>query len=128
LVKVEFRDTDDNKEIIKTPKNLKRSEETKALISSRLRETFANAKELKEHRMNNAQQQHLITKLKRYEGVEIDGNIENYIHPVMCKKTHDVKFYKVKINGVVTKFHGKHMSTEALKEKAVEFLQTLKQI
>ncbi len=125
LLKVEFEDTSDNKESIKQPRTQKRSVETKTRISSRLKEVLDNP-ETREHRMKLAQKQHLNTKLQRYENVELSDNLDDYIHPVVSKETKNVKFYKVIINGVVTRFRGKHMSTCDLKKQALEFLIILK--
>lgn len=124
--KAEFMDTSEDHSSIKQTKHQARTEETKTLISSRLKERFLKNPELREQRMLQAKRQHLAIKLNRYDGIEPTDDLDKYIHPVICQKTQNIKFYKVIIAGVVTRFHGKHASTGKLYEDALEFLQMLK--
>jgi group I intron endonuclease len=120
--KVAFEDISDNTPSIKPPKNTKRLETTKTLISSRLRERFDKNPELKHQMMVRSKQQHETNKLPRFEGVTLEDNLDKYIHPVINQETQQVRFYKVKVGDVVTKFHGKHSSPDELKREALEFL------
>jgi group I intron endonuclease len=126
LWKVDFKNTSDTTESIKQPRNQKKQESTKQLISSRLKERFEKNPDLKEQRMLRTKQQHEASKLKKFEGLSIDDDMEKYIHPVINQETQTVRFYRVKVGDVVTKFHGKHSSAEQLKKDALEFLQKLK--
>jgi group I intron endonuclease len=123
--KTDFEDTVQDQSSVKQSKNQPRSEKTKHLISSRLKERFEKTPELREQRMQQAKQQHLEMKLSKYENIKVGDNLEDYIYPVICQKTQNVKFYKVKIDNVVTRFHGKHSTAIQLKNEALEFLKML---
>lgn len=126
LWKVDFKDTSDNIESIKQPRNTKKKDETKTLISSRLKERFEKNPQLKEQMMLRSKEQHEANKLAKFAGLQLDDDIEKYLHPVINQETNSVRFYRVKVGDVVTKFHGKHTSSEELRKEALEFLKKIK--
>jgi hypothetical protein len=123
--KATYQEDTVNNNYKKQPRNQKRTDDTKQLISKRLKEAFEREPQLKQQRMEQAQKQHMETKLKKYENVVLDENLEQYLHPVVSKKTKTIKFYKVIIDGVTTRFYGKHTAPEKLKENAIRFLQNI---
>lgn len=127
LWKVAFTDTTKDTSSIKQPKNTKRLETTKTLISSRLKDRFKQNPELKRDMMVRSKQQHEAKKLLKFGGVSLDDDLDNYIHPVVNQETKQIWFYKVKVGDVVTKFQGKHSSPDELKKEALEFLKKIKQ-
>jgi group I intron endonuclease len=105
--------------------NLKRSDDTKKLISERLIE----AKASDEHRnkmMVNSQKQHLSNKFEKYRNVTIDiDNIDKYIR-VINNYTLKYEYVRVTIDKIRTNFVGKFESIEQIKERAKEFIKELK--
>ena len=125
LWKANYEDEVIDNQYKQQPRNQQRTEGTKKLISKRLKEAFEREPQLKQQRMQQAQKQHMEAKLKKYENVVFDEYLEQYLHPVVSKKTNSIKFYKVIINGITTRFYGKHVAPEELKENAMKFLQTI---
>lgn len=105
--------------------NLKRSDDTKKLISERLIE----AKSSDEHRnkmMVNSQKQHLGNKFEKFRNVSIDiDNIDKYIH-VINNYTSNTEYVRVSIDKIRTTFVGKFESIEQIKERAKDFIKELK--
>lgn len=106
--------------------SLKRSDDTKKLISERLKE----AKKSDEHRkiqMFLTQKQHLSNKFEMFRNVTIDLNkIDKYVR-VRYNHTHKYEFIVVIIDKVKTSFVGKFETVEQMKERAKEFIRELKE-
>lgn len=117
-----YQNEDQHTTLPKPSRNLVKSNETKQLISMRLKHIF-NDDTIKQKRIQDAQQQHLQRKLQRFEGLPIDNDFEKYIVPVFYKDTEQIRFYKVIINGNTTRFRGGNI--EDVKERAIAFLTVL---
>lgn len=92
-----------------------RSQETRALMSKRLKE-FSNKTEEKIRRSTATKEQHLKKKLKLFEDVTINAqNLESYLY---YRKDRVV----VRVQDKRVDFTGKHETQESLKERALEFL------
>jgi group I intron endonuclease len=106
--------------------SLKRSDDTKKLISERLIE----AKKSDEHRslmMKATQNQHLSSKFEMFRNVTVDlSKIDSYIVP-RRNNVLDYDFVVVRIDKVRTSFIGKLESIERTKERAKEFVRELKE-
>lgn len=95
-----------------------RSDDTRKLISERLKEFYENEKHLHQ-RMLLTQDQHSSQKLQRFCGEKIDtNNLEKYIQVQKSR-------VRVVINGKRTDFIGKHQTIEELHQRARGFLQLL---
>lgn len=127
LWKIAFTDTSDNTSSVKHPKNTQRLETTKTLISARLKDRFNKNPDLKRDMMVRSKQQHEANKLSKFRGISLNDDLDKYIHPVINQETKQIRFYKVKVGDVVTKFHGKHSSPDELRKDALEFLTKIKQ-
>lgn len=121
-----FKNTSDNKGFAKQSRSHPKTDETKKLISSRLKERFITNPELKEQRRIHAQQQHQQQRLRKFGNVALDDDLNKYIHPVINKTTQQVHIYKVIVNGVATRFYVNQLSQNEVQKQALEFLQTLK--
>jgi group I intron endonuclease len=103
-------------------KSLKRSDETKQLISVRLKDALKDPI-LRHNMMKRVQNQHLQQKFDRFKNATIDEtNIEQYIR---YRTSHSIPFIKVKIGNVATSFVGKTESIEVMKERARTFIKEL---
>lgn len=94
-----------------------RSEETRKLISERLKASETNRGE---GRMKQTQSQHMKTKLEKFKDVVIHPDkIDTYIHE---RKDGVV----IRVDGKrITSFVGKYENRSELKERAVEFLKQI---
>lgn len=105
--------------------NLKRSDDTKKLISERLKEALSSD----EHRnkmMLNTQKQHLSKKFERFRNATIKlDDIDNYIY-IRHNYKSNYEYVVVIIDKVETSFVGKFESIEQIKERAKEFIKELK--
>jgi hypothetical protein len=100
-----------------------RSGETRARISSQLKKTF-DTPEVREYLMKRTQSQHFDQKRKRFEGVQLEKtNLQQYLHIRHSKTLGD--FIRIKVEGRQTDFVGKHETLDALKERALEFLEQI---
>jgi hypothetical protein len=104
-----------------------RSQETKELISKRLKEANNNT-EVREKFMKKAQAQHNDYKLDKFieklnEQIDID-NLDKYIFE---RSNKDVKYIRVKIGNAMTSFVGKYESMEELYKRARLFLDIVVQ-
>ena len=104
--------------------NLKRSDDTKKLISERLIQAKASDEE-RSKLMINSQKQHLSKKLEKYKNVSIDiDNIDNYIS-VINDYTSKSQYIRVTIEKNRIDFVGKFETIEQTKERAKNFLKEL---
>ena len=105
-------------------KSLKKSDETKKLISERIKEAFNNEK-MHNKLMIRAQKQHLKNKFERYKNVTIDeSNIDKYLHVIHNNKF-NYDYIRVIINKIRTGFIGKYENIEDIKESARTFIKEL---
>lgn len=107
-----------------TQKDNKKSEDTKKLISLRLKDLHNNNIEIKEKWSNNAIEQHNKNRMIKYKNISVDiSNIDQYIKPVFNKNTKLISHYKVIINNIKTKFTGSCIETT--KTRAIEFIKNI---
>lgn len=117
-----YKNEEQHTGISKPPRKTTKSDETKQLISKRLKHLFNDAS-IRNKRMQDAQQQHLQRKLQKFEGMVIDDDFNKYIVPVFYKDTEQIQYYKVVINGQTTRFRGDNV--DDAKKRATAFLETL---
>jgi hypothetical protein len=107
--------------IIKEPRIMKRSEETKLLISQGLKFAKQNISVRKEQMMKS-QKQHYSSKFNLFKNVVVDvSNIEKYIQIKRNKN----EYIRVVIDGIKTAFFGKYETLEETKNRATEFIKEL---
>jgi hypothetical protein len=110
--------------LIKEPRDFKRSDKTKKLIS----EGLISAKKdinVRKEQMKKTQIQHHLSKFELFRNATIDiNNIEQYIHVIKnnCK---NYEYIRVIINKVKTAFVGKYETLEEIKERAINFIKEL---
>jgi rRNA processing protein Krr1/Pno1 len=79
--------------------------------------------EARKEQMLRSQQQHYASKLSRFKGVIIDEeNIEQYLK---IRKSNGSTFIRIKIGDKTTSIVGKYETLDELKQKAVEFIQSI---
>jgi len=101
----------------------KRSDETKALISARLKEAN-KGDDVRKSMMIKTQKQHFAKKFDRFKDVTVDKNdIEKYIRVV--KNTKNKEYIELKIQKVTTSFYGKFESITEIEERARTFIKEL---
>ena len=106
------------------PKNTKRSDETKQLISERLKDCLKDQDHRKKM-MKLVQKQHSDQKFARFKNVTVDDSkIENYLSVIHNTKT-NTDYIRVKIDGIRTTFVGKYDSLDDVKKRAREFILDL---
>lgn len=99
-----------------------RSDDTRALISKRLKEEFGK-KEVRVERMTRVQLQHYQKKVERFRGVVIDlKNLDQYIR---IKHNNGVPVVVARVGDKRACFVGKHEPEETTIERAKEFLRTV---
>lgn len=99
-----------------------RSDDTRALISKRLKEEFGK-KEVREERMTRVQQQHYEKKLERFRGAVIDvKDLDQYIR---IKHNNGIPVVVVRVGDKTANFVGKHEPKDTTIERAKEFLRTV---
>lgn len=105
-------------------KSLKKSDETKKLISERIKEAFNNEK-MRNMLMVSSQKQHLKNKFDRFKNVTIDeSNIEKYLHVIHNNKL-NYDYIRIIINRIRTTFVGKTENIEDIKKRARTFIKEL---
>lgn len=108
---------------IKQKKNLKKTEETKNLISSRLKEFYKDETNRLE-RSKTIQQQHFKNKVKLIQDVNIDKtNLEQYLR--LSNSSTNGQYYHVRINKTRIAFISKYETLEESKNRAIQFLKNL---
>ena len=99
-----------------------RSPETRAKMTESLKQVMGTPEARKEQ-MLRSQQQHYASKLSRFKGVIIDEeNIEQYLK---IRKSNGSTFIRIKIGDKTTSIVGKYETLDKLKQKAVEFIQSI---
>jgi hypothetical protein len=101
--------------------NLKRSEETKQLISKRLKDHKSNIQVRKDD-MERVQKIHAINRFEKYKDIPIDNNnIEKYIH-IIKNNTLNYDYIRVTINKMRATFVGQYETIEEIKTRARKFI------
>jgi|688.fasta_scaffold613411_1 hypothetical protein len=104
--------------------SLKKSDETKRLISERLCAALSSP-EHRQEMMKNVQNQHKAQRFSRFKNVTIDEtNKDQYIRIMFNKRTNR-EFVRIVIDKVETDFVGKYETTTELKERANAFIMEL---
>ena len=117
-------DVDVVNEIIVPPKNLKRSEYTKSLISQRLKDFNSDISHQKE-RMVTVQKQHIDKRFDQFKNINFDkDNIDKYIH-VLKNNTLNYEYVRINVGNVRTTFVGKHETIDEIKNRARVFILDL---
>jgi len=103
-----------------------KSDYTKQLISERLKSALDN-EEHREKMMKLTQKQHLAKKYERFKDVVIvEDNIDSYIR-VLKNNTNNTEYVRIVIDKKrITTFVGKHEPIDEIKERAKNFILTLK--
>jgi hypothetical protein len=106
------------------PKNTKRSEDTKALISANVKEAIKDISH-REEMMKQSQKQHYLQKYEKFKNIKIDDtNIEKYIHITNNNKLNN-QYIKLNIENIKTTFVGKHELIDDIKKRAITFIKDL---
>ena len=102
--------------------NLKRTEKTKQLISKRLKD-YKNNRDLigRKNDMERVQKIHAINRFDKYKDVQIDNNIDKYIH-IIKNNTLNYEYIRVTINKMRTTFVGQYETIEEIKQRARQFI------
>jgi adenylate kinase family enzyme len=101
--------------------NLKRSEQTKQLISDRLKQYKSNT-QFRINEMKRVQNIHSVNRFDKYKNVEIDiNNIDKYIHTIK-NNTLNYDYVRVTINKMRTTFVGQYETIEEIKTRARRFI------
>lgn len=110
----------------KVSKPQPKSDYTKQLISERLKSALDN-EEHREKMMKLTQKQHLAKKYERFKDVVIvEDNIDSYIR-VLKNNTNNTEYVRIVIDKKrITTFVGKHEPIDEIKERAKNFILTLK--
>jgi hypothetical protein len=103
---------------------ISRSEETRVKMSESLVKVMGTP-EARQKQMLRTQKQHISTKLNTFNGIDIDlDNPDQYI--TVINKKDGSKFIRVRIDGKKTSFVGKYQTLDELRERAIQFLKTVK--
>ena len=106
------------------PKNTKRSDKTKKLISDRLKACLDDETR-RNDMMKRGQAQHTVKKFAKFTDVSVDENkIDSYLSIIRDNKT-NTEFVRVTIDGIRTTFVGKYEKVEIIKERARVFILDL---
>jgi hypothetical protein len=74
--------------------------------------------------MIRSQKQHSDKKINKFKNINLDlNNLNQYIR--IRNKKDGSKFIKVIVGNISTQFNGKYETLEELKNKAIEFLQSV---
>lgn len=99
-----------------------RTSDTRTKMSESLK-VICNTAEAKLEQMKRSQLQHNKSKLLKFKNVIINSsNLDQYINIINSKSG---KYIRININGVKTLFVGKYDTIDTLKEKALNFLNSL---
>jgi len=106
------------------PKNTKRSDKTKQLISQRLKACLDDETR-RNDMMKRGQTQHAAKKFDRFKDVSVDETkIDNYLSVIRHNKS-NTEYIRVTIDGIRTTFVGKYEKVENIKERARVFILDL---
>jgi hypothetical protein len=101
--------------------NLKRSEETKQLISDRLKQ-YKSDTQIRINEMKRVQKIHSVNRFDKYKNTKIDSNnIDKYIH-IVKNNTLNYEYVRVTINKMRTTFVGQYETIEEIKSRARRFI------
>lgn len=100
--------------------NLKRSEQTKQLISKRLTD-YKSDLQVRKDDMTRVQKIHAINRFDKYKNIPIDNNIDKYIH-IIKNNTLNYEYVRVTINKMRTTFVGQYETIEEIKNRARKFI------
>lgn len=102
--------------------NLKRSEQTKQLISKRLTD-YKSDRDIQGRKddMERVQKIHAINRFDKYKNIPIDNNIDKYIH-IIKNNTLNYEYVRVTINKMRTTFVGQYETIEEIKNRARKFI------
>jgi group I intron endonuclease len=101
--------------------NLKRSDETKQLISQRLKE-YKNDLQVRKDDMKRVQNIHSNNRFDKYKNINIDkDNIEQYIS-IIKNNTLNYEYVRVTFGKMRTTFIGKYETIEEIKQRARQFI------
>ena len=102
--------------------NLKRSEETKQLISKRLKDYKSDRDmQVRKDDMERVQKIHAINRFEKYKNIPIDSNVDKYIR-VIKNNTLNYEYIRVTINKIRTTFVGQYETIEEIKNRARKFI------
>lgn len=109
---------------LKVDRNFKRSEYTKSLISKQLKKFYDKNQNDCLNLMKRTQKQHLNKKYEKFKDLVIDfDRIDDYIR---IRNNKNGKYVIVKINNKQTSFVGKYETIDEIKQRAKEFLFSLR--
>jgi group I intron endonuclease len=122
-VPVCIKDNDFDFEIVKKPRDYQ-TDETKKKISKALKE-YRNTEEGKEQLKLNTLDQHMKKREDLFKDIHLSDSddIEKFIRR---KKNNNKVRYVIKIKGVETSFYGPIEEDDVIKERAYNFLRSLK--
>jgi group I intron endonuclease len=101
--------------------NLKRSDETKQLISQRLIE-YKKDPNIRKCEMKRVQKIHSVNRFEKYKDIVIDkDNIEKYIS-IIKNNTLNYDYIRVTFGKMRTTFVGKYETIEEIKQRARQFI------
>ena len=102
-----------------------RSTETRAKMTESLKRVMGTPEARKEQ-MLRSQQQHSSNKLPSFAGLTVDiNNLEQYIRTI--NKKDGSKYIRIVVGDKRTSFVGKYETFEELKQRAIQFLQSINQ-
>jgi hypothetical protein len=102
-----------------------RSPETRSKMSKSLK-AISNTPDARANQMLRSQKQHASNKINKFKDVVIDmDNIEQYIK--VRKSKDGSQYIKIIVGTNKTSFTGKYESIEILRNRAIEFLQSVNQ-
>jgi len=100
--------------------NLKRSDQTKQLISKRLTD-YKSDPQVRKDDMERVQKIHAINRFEKYKNIPIDSNVDKYIR-VIKNNTLNYEYVRVTINKMRTTFVGQYETIEEIKNRARKFI------
>ena len=100
--------------------NLKRSDQTKQLISKRLTD-YKSDPQVRKDDMKRVQKIHAINRFEKYKNIPIDSNIDKYIS-IIKNNTLNYEYIRVTINKMRTTFVGQYETIEEIKNRARKFI------
>ena len=103
---------------------VERSEETRQIISQRLK-SFLSDDAVQKAISIKTKQQHMQKKFEMFKDVKIDSSdINKYIHDIYESKN-DLYYVRVSINGIRVQFYSKHEPLSVIRERATNFILEL---
>jgi group I intron endonuclease len=101
--------------------NLKRSDETKQLISQRLIE-YKKDKDFRKNEMKRVQKIHSVNRFEKYKDIVIEkDNIDKYIS-IIRNNTLNYEYVRVTFGKLRTTFVGQYETIDEIKQRAKQFI------